>query len=105
MGHARALLGLTGEEAIERAAQRVIHEQLSVRATEALVRSLTTRTQKPARGVNAKETPAIRDLTQRLQRRLGTRCRVLPRSAVAGKLEVEYSSLEELDGILARIGA
>jgi ParB family chromosome partitioning protein len=105
MGHARALLGLTGEEAIERAAQRVIREQLSVRATESLVRSLTTRAQKPTRGVNAKETPAIRDLTQRLQRRLGTRCRVLPRSAVAGKLEVEYSSLEELDGILARIGA
>jgi ParB family transcriptional regulator, chromosome partitioning protein len=105
MGHARALLGLAGEEAIERAAQRVIREQLSVRATEALVRSLTTRAQKPAQGVNGKETPAIRDLTQRLQRRLGTRCRVLPRSAVAGKLEVEYSSLEELDGILARIGA
>ena len=36
---------------------------------------------------------------------LGARCRVLPRSAVAGKLEVEYTSLDELDGILAKIGA
>jgi ParB family chromosome partitioning protein len=30
---------------------------------------------------------------------------VLPKSAVSGKLEVEYTSLAELDGILAKIGA
>jgi ParB family transcriptional regulator, chromosome partitioning protein len=106
MGHARALLGLSGEEAIERAATQVMREGLSVRATEALVRSLTTRAHKPpTRGVKGADAPALRDLTQRLQRRLGTRCRVVPRSAISGKLEVEYSSLDELDGILARIGA
>jgi len=106
MGHARALLGLSGEEAMERAAQRVMREGLSVRATEALVRGLTTRAHNsPARGVKGADTPALRDLTQRLQRRLGTKCRVVPRSQVSGKLEVEYSSLDELDGILARIGA
>src|SRR5512133_4056117 len=102
MGHARALLGLDGEEAIRRAAQRVVREGLSVRATEALVRQLT-RKEPPAR--NPAEPPAIRALATRLQRRLGTRCRVLPKSAVAGRLEVEYTSLAELDGILAKIGA
>jgi len=106
MGHARALLGLESAEAIQKAAERAIREGLSVRATEALVRSLTTRVPKrAAHGANAGESAAVRDLTQRLQRRLGTRCRVLPRSATAGKLEIEYSSLDELDGILARIGA
>ncbi len=106
MGHARALLGLDGEDAIRKAAERAIREGLSVRATEALVRSLTTRPpKKPSPGAKGPETPAIRDLTQRLQRRLGARCRVVPKSAVAGKLEVEYSSLDELDGILAKIGA
>lgn len=105
MGHARALLGLSGADEIAKAAQRAIREGLSVRATEALVRSLTTRTSRtPSRGVKAGSTPALRDLTQRLQRRLGARCKVVPRSAVAGKLEVEYSSLDELDGILAKIG-
>jgi ParB family chromosome partitioning protein len=102
MGHARALLGLEGEETIRKTAQRVIREQLSVRATEALVRQLT-RKGKPA--APAGETAATRDLTQRLQRRLGARCRVVPKSAVAGRLEVEYTSLDELDGILAKIGA
>jgi ParB family chromosome partitioning protein len=103
MGHARALLGLEGEEAIRRAAQRVVREGLSVRATEALVRELA-RKGRPALPV-AKETAATRDLAQRLQRRLGARCRVVPKSAVAGRLEVEYTSLDELDGILAKIGA
>jgi ParB family chromosome partitioning protein len=106
MGHARALLSLPGAEEIGAVAARVIREGLSVRATEALVRGLTTRTAtKPSRGVKGGNTPAIRDLTQRLQRRLGARCKVIQRSAVAGRLEIEYSSLDELDGILAKIGA
>jgi ParB family chromosome partitioning protein len=103
MGHARALLGLDGEEAIRKAAARVLREGLSVRATEALVR-LLTRKERPAAQAPA-ESPAIRALATRLQRRLGTKCRVLPKSAVAGRLEVEYTSLAELDGILAKIGA
>jgi ParB family chromosome partitioning protein len=104
MGHARALLGLDDVEAIRKTAQRAVREKLSVRATEALVRQLTRK--EPKRAAKAPvESAAIKDLTQRLQRRLGARCRVVPKSAVAGKLEVEYLSLEELDGILARIGA
>ncbi len=106
MGHARALLGLDGDEAIRKAAERAIREGLSVRATEALVRSLATRGSKePAPRAKGADSPAIKALTQRLQRRLGTRCRVVPRSASAGKLEIEYSSLDELDGILSKIGA
>jgi len=103
MGHARALLGIDDAEAIRKAAARAIREGLSVRATEALVRALTHKEKKEP--PKKAETPAIKDLTQRLQRRLGARCRVLPKSAVAGCLEIEYSSLDELDGILARIGA
>jgi ParB family chromosome partitioning protein len=106
MGHARALLGLDGEEAIKKAAARAIREGLSVRATEALVRSMASgRSEKSSPAANSAETPAIRDLTRRLQRRLGAKCRVVPKSSVAGRLEVEYSSLDELDGILAKIGA
>jgi len=103
MGHARALLPLERADAMRRAAARVLRERLSVRATEGLVRRLL----KPGDGPReaARESPAIRDLVQRLQRRLGARCRVVPRGAAAGRLEIEYTSLEELDGILSRIGA
>jgi ParB family chromosome partitioning protein len=103
MGHARALLAIENAEVILKTAQRAIREGLSVRATEGLVRSLTQKDKKES--PTKAESPAIRDLTQRLQRRLATKCRVVPKSAVAGRLEIEYSSLDELDGILARIGA
>jgi ParB family chromosome partitioning protein len=102
MGHARALLALPEEGAIRRAALRVVREGLSVRSTEALVRALIHPERKAAGG---RDSAAVRDLAQRLQRRLGARCRVVPRTAAMGRLEVHYTSLEELDGILARIGA
>jgi ParB family chromosome partitioning protein len=102
MGHARALLGVDGAEAIRKLATRAIREQLSVRALEALVRAHG----KPAgKGKKQEETASTRDLVNRLQRRLGARCRVLPRTAVSGRLEIDYTSLDELDGILTRIGA
>ncbi len=102
MGHARALLGLEQVEAVRKLAARAIREQLSVRALEALVRAHG----KPStKGKKPEETAATRDLVNRLQRRLGARCRVMPRSAVSGRLEIDYTSLDELDGILSRIGA
>jgi ParB family chromosome partitioning protein len=105
MGHARALLGLDDPEAIRKAALRAIRERLSVRATEALVRERAGSGKGESKAAANADSPAVRDLTQRLQRRLGARCRVIPRSQQAGKLEIEYTSLDELDGILSRIGA
>jgi len=103
MGHARALLGLEDQDAIRKTALRAVREGLSVRATEALVRLLGMKGKRKAPPIA--ETPGIRALAHRLQRRLGARVRVIPKSAVAGRLEVEYTSLDELDGILAKIGA
>jgi ParB family chromosome partitioning protein len=101
MGHARALLGVEGADAIRKLAHRAVRERLSVRALEALVRALG----KPAAGKKPSESASTRDLVNRLQRRLGVRCRVVARSAVSGRLEIDYASLDELDGVLSRIGA
>jgi ParB family chromosome partitioning protein len=102
MGHARALLGLDGADAVRKLAARAVREQLSVRGLEALVRALN----RPAgKGKRPEESASTRDLVNRLQRRLGARCRVVARSAQAGRLEIDYTSLDELDGILSRIGA
>jgi ParB family chromosome partitioning protein len=101
MGHARALLGVEGADAIRKLAHRAVRERLSVRALEALVRALG----KPAAGKKPSESASTRDLVNRLQRRLGVRCRVVTKSAVSGRLEIDYASLDELDGILSRIGA
>jgi ParB family chromosome partitioning protein len=104
MGHARALLPLEKADAIRKVAAQVEREQLSVRATEALVRRLLNPQGGTPKGAK-EESANVKALAARLQRRLGARCRVLPRTAQAGKLEIEYTSLDELDGILSRIGA
>jgi len=105
MGHARALLPLERADAIRRAAQQVARDSLSVRATEALVRRLLSPPKGGRRGAAGREGANVKELVNRLQRRLGARCRVVPRTAQAGTLEVDYTSLQELDGILGRIGA
>jgi ParB family chromosome partitioning protein len=105
MGHARALLGLEGAEAIRRAAARVLREKLSVRATEALVRELAGGSGKRRPAGEAPDSPALRALVNRLQRRLGCRCRVVAKTDSTGRIELDYTSLDELEGILGKIGA
>ena len=101
MGHARALLGLGTSEEMKRLSARAVREGLSVRALEALVRGLA---RKPTKKAVPPESAAVRDLAARLQRRLGARCRLVQKTAVSGRLEVEYTSLDELDGILGKMG-
>lgn len=101
MGHARALLGLGGADEMKRLAQRAVREGLSVRALEALIRALG---KKPPRKGAPTESASTRDLAVRLQRHLGARSRVIQKTASSGRLEIEYTSLDELDGILSKIG-
>lgn len=103
MGHARALLALDDKEAIGRAAGRVMRERLSVRATESLVRELKGGKKKSRE--KGEGSAALRELTHRLQRRLGAKCRVVARGAASGRIEIAYGSLDELDAILSRMGA
>jgi ParB family chromosome partitioning protein len=101
MGHARALLGLGAADEMKKLAQRAIREGLSVRALEALIRALG---KKPAKKGGPSDSAATRDLATRLQRHLGARSRIVQKSASSGRLEIEYTSLDELDGILSKIG-
>ncbi|MEK7666317.1 MAG: ParB/RepB/Spo0J family partition protein, partial [Pseudomonadota bacterium] len=100
MGHARALLALTGKAQSE-AARQVVDKGLSVRETEHLVRRLLERphTSKAPHGKD----PDIRALEEKLSDKLGARVHLLQTSGAKGKLVIEYNSMDELDGILARI--
>ena len=51
------------------------------------------------------ESANVKALVTRLERRLGTRCRVVQKNARKGRLEIDYGSLAELDGVLEKIGA
>jgi ParB family chromosome partitioning protein len=100
MGHGRALLGLDGEETIVRMAKLCIARGYSVRAIEDEVRKASKKTSVKRK---AKQVlPEIKQLESELQRILGTRV-FMKDSGGRGKLEIEYSSLDELDRILSII--
>lgn len=100
MGHARALLSLSGEKQIS-TARLVVAKGLSVRQTEALVRKIQT--EKEQTETLVKINPDVKALEQRLSERLGAKVIVQSNVKGKGKLVVHYNSLDELDGILAHI--
>jgi ParB family chromosome partitioning protein len=99
MGHARALAGLP-EAKQPAAAASGIAGGLSVRQTEALVKRLQQEIPEPA---PVREDPNIRRLQEDLSERLGAAVSIQHGSRGNGKLVIQYSSLDELDGILERM--
>lgn len=101
-GHARALLGLSDGAEIERLAQRIVSEGLSVRATEEIV-MLTesdgsgSKTRKAPRAGTRSE--AVDELATRLSDRFETRVKVAL-GKTKGRMTVEFASVEDLNRIL-----
>lgn len=100
-GHARALLGLVDGSEIERLAQRIVAEGLSVRATEEIVAlggldAEKKPAQRPRAGARVQ---AIEELATRLSDRFETRVKV-DLGKTKGKVTVEFASVEDLNRIL-----
>ncbi len=100
MGHARALLGLPAEQQVE-GARHVVARGLTVRQTEALVRQWLSSKETPKAEV--KVDPDISRLEQRLAERLGSPVQIKHGQRGKGELVIRYSSLDELQGVLAHI--
>ncbi|MBI4005497.1 MAG: ParB/RepB/Spo0J family partition protein [Gammaproteobacteria bacterium] len=100
MGHARAIVSLPHEQQPE-IAKQVARQGLSVRETERLVSRCQNKGKK--KQSHKKEDPNIRHLQDDLSGRLGTRVIIKHNSKGNGTLQIHYNSLDELDGILAKI--
>lgn len=100
-GHARALLGLTDGAEIERLAQRIVAEGLSVRATEEIVAmgGLDAERRAPRAPRAGQRSAAIDELAHRLSDRFETRVKV-DLGKNKGRLTVEFASVEDLNRIL-----
>jgi chromosome partitioning protein len=106
-GHARPLLGLDDDEQIERAAESIHRDKLTVRQAEALVQSLKPppppeKPEKPARPKDS-STVNLRDLEEALSRHLSAKVQVRKRSNDKGSIVIAYNTLDELDRILLQI--
>jgi ParB family chromosome partitioning protein len=104
MGHARALLALEQKRQQVEVGALVAKKGLSVRETEALVRRLLEHgAAGPDRDRAREPDPDIRRLESDLADRLGARVELRHAASGRGRLVISYHSLDELDGILARI--
>lgn len=98
-GHARALLGLPDAAAMERLAQKIVAEGLSVRATEELVAlHEEPEENRPARPLRARST-ALPALSTRLSDAFDTRVKVT-RGAKKGRITIEFAGEDDLARIV-----
>ncbi len=101
-GHARALLGLKDQSAIERLANRIVAEGLSVRTVEEIVslgqddKPANKTTKKTAGKISA---PGLKSIGDRLSDKLDTRVTVTL-GRTRGKVIVEFATLEDLQRIV-----
>jgi ParB family chromosome partitioning protein len=98
-GHARALLGLTQPEEIEKLANRIVAEGLSVRATEEIVATHSpqskSKSKKKETGVSGESLAASEILSDYLDTRVK-----IENSKNKGKIIIEFSGREDLSRIV-----
>jgi len=98
-GHAKALLALAATDDQERLAEEIVRRSLSVRQAEQRAATM-------AAGDHVihekRRDPFTRDAEEKLSRSLQTRVRIV-RSRRGGKIELRFSSEEELIGLFERL--
>ncbi|MCR3967448.1 ParB/RepB/Spo0J family partition protein [Aeromonas veronii] len=100
MGHARALLALSGQAQSE-LAKLVAQKGLTVRDTEKLVQKAL----EPAKArVESARDPQIGYLERQLAEKIGNQVQLQPGKRDSGKLVISYENLSDLDRILGYFG-
>lgn len=94
-GHARALVNAGPEAAKIKLAREIVARRLTVREAEKLAK----------RHVRPLADVELRAAEHRLTEALGTRVRLHTRRGGAGKIEIEYYSLEGLNALIDRLSA
>ena len=99
-GHARALLGLSNEEDMDKLANRIIAEGLSVRSTEEIVALKTMAGEKPKKENKKVANPwADSPIRQHLEQRLDTKV-TIKGNQKKGRIEITFSSPDDMQRIL-----
>lgn len=101
-GHARAILSLDDPKEMQKLADKIVNEDLSVRSAEAAAKmpGVAPVRQKPSAGSRRS---GLDDVAERLGDRLDTKVRV-SLTARKGQISIEFASIQDLNRILAALG-
>lgn len=100
MGHARALLGLDAAQQVM-LANKIVHQDLSVREVENIVKKMSAAIQSKPHKTNMNRD--ILDLQNRLSEKIGAEVSISAKANGAGTLKINYSNLDQLDEIIAKM--
>ena len=103
IGQARPLLSLSNEKTQLEVAEKIKEEDLNARQVEALVNSLaSTKKSKTNKKPTKKDSAELRALTERLKLSLGSPVNIKLKAGkkVQGKIEISFTSEEELNRLL-----
>lgn len=103
MGHARALLALQNGKQAD-IAKQVADAGMTVRQTESLVKKAQSSSKETPSKVEAKIDPDVMRLQSDLSDTLGTQVKIDANTKGKGKVVITFEDLEQLDGILNKIG-
>jgi len=100
-GHARAILAAGDDDAMRRLADKIVNEELSVRAAEAVVNATPRPTRmRPAAG---KRQGHLDEIAERLGDRLNTRVKISLGSR-KGQISIDFATVQDLNRILEELG-
>ncbi len=97
-GHARALLAMSDDAELEKLANRIVAEGLSVRAVEEIVSSFQPKIKKATFRAGKYLSPRIKEIADQLADDLDTRVHV-ELGAKKGKIVVEFATMDDLERI------
>ena len=112
MGHARALLGLENAAQIISVANDIISKELSVRATEQLIRNILSERVLVSKEGNKKnvsnkqneivteEKIIIEEIQNKLRMILGTNIKIFTKNNNSGSIEIEFYSTDDFERIV-----
>jgi len=102
-GHARAILSTGDSVLMERLAEKIVNEDLSVRAAEAIAAGSTPSAPKSTRASVGRHQAHLDEVAEHLGDRLETRVKVRL-GARKGSISIDFASMEDLNRILSALG-
>ncbi|QCR44889.1 chromosome partitioning protein ParB [Curtobacterium sp. SGAir0471] len=102
-GHARAILAAPDAEAMEYLAEKIVNEDLSVRAAEAIAQQLAAKTPVKPKAEPSKRQAHFNDLAERIGDRLNTRVKIAV-GARKSSVTIDFANGDDLNRILGELG-
>ncbi|RFA11006.1 chromosome partitioning protein ParB [Subtercola boreus] len=100
-GHARAILSVVDADEMNRLAEKIVNEDLSVRAAEAVAsRAPKSKRVRPTAG---RRNDHLDEIAERLGDRLNTRVKV-SLGATRGQIVIDFATIQDLNRILEEMG-